>query len=65
MELHRIGPRQFQDEYRIYFAVITEGLFTEWSEIQARRFGSDVPAAEREPLGTATAVRSPFVESQG
>ena len=47
MELHRIGPRKFQDKYRIDFEVIIEGLFTEWSEIQARRSGQDVAAVER------------------
>ena len=47
MELHRIGPRKFQEKYRIDFEVIIEGLFTEWSEIQARRSGQDVAAVER------------------
>ena len=36
MELHRIGPRQFQEKYGIDFEVIIEGLYTEWSELQAR-----------------------------
>ena len=39
MELHRIGPRKFQEKYRIDFEVIIEGLFTEWSEIQVRHCG--------------------------
>ena len=47
MELHRIGPQHFQEKYRIDFEVIIEGLFTEWSEIQARRSGQDVAAVER------------------
>ena len=47
MELQRIGPRKFQEKYRIDFEVIIEGLFTEWSEIQARRSGQDVAAVER------------------
>jgi hypothetical protein len=54
MELHRIGPRQFQAKYGIDFDVVIEGLFTEWSERQARRFGKDVSAVERKPLETAT-----------
>ena len=37
MELHRIGPREFQEKYGIDFEVILEGLYTEWSELQARR----------------------------
>ena len=44
MELHRIGPRKFQAKHAIDFAVIIEGLFTEWSEIQSRRFGKEVAA---------------------
>jgi hypothetical protein len=35
--LHRIGPREFQEKYGIDFEVILEGLYTEWSELQARR----------------------------
>jgi hypothetical protein len=31
----------------------TEGLFTEWSEIQARRFGQSVSVAERKLVATA------------
>src|ERR1035437_9152025 len=53
-ELHRIGPRKFQAKYGIDFAIIIEGLFTEWSELQARRFGKDVSAVARRPLVTAT-----------
>jgi hypothetical protein len=53
-ELHRIGPRTFQAKYGIDFAIVIEGLFTEWSERQARRFGKDVSAVERKPLETAT-----------
>src|ERR1039458_2806645 len=45
MELHRIGPRQFQDKYRIDFEIIIEGLFTEWSYLQARGFAG--PARSR------------------
>ncbi len=54
MELHRIGPRRFQDKYRIDFEVITEGLFTEWSELQARPFGKNISAVERKLVATAT-----------
>ena len=42
-----------QAKYRIDFEVIIEGLFTEWSERQARRFGKDAAAVERKPMGTA------------
>ena len=52
MELHRIGPRQFQDQYQIDFEVIIEGLFTEWSEIQARSLGKGVSTFERKLVGT-------------
>ena len=38
-ELHRIGPRRFEEKYGISFAVVTEALFTEWSDMQARRRG--------------------------
>ena len=48
MELHRMSPWQFQEKYRIDFEVIIEGLFTEWSELQARRFGREA-AAPRSP----------------
>ena len=54
MELHRIGPREFQEKYRIDFEVIIEGLFTQWSDIQVRRADKDVSNAERKPLETAT-----------
>ena len=54
MELHRIGPQQFQEKYRIDFEVIIEGLFTEWSELQARRLGQDVAAGEMRPSATRT-----------
>jgi hypothetical protein len=54
MELHRIGPRQFQAKYGIDFDVVIEGLFTEWSAREARCLAKDVSAAERKPLGTAT-----------
>jgi hypothetical protein len=54
MELHRIGPQQFQEKYRIDFEVIIEGLFTEWSELQARRLGQDVAAVEMRPSATRT-----------
>ena len=54
MELHRIGPWKFQAKYRVDFEVIIEGLFTEWSELQARRFGQDMTAVDRKPLETAT-----------
>ena len=53
-ELHRIGPRKFQAKYQIDFAIVIEGLFTEWSELQAQRFGKHVSAVERKPLETAT-----------
>jgi hypothetical protein len=58
MELHRIGLRKFQDKYRIDFEVIIEGLFTEWSEIQARRFGQNASVAERKLVATATLDRA-------
>ena len=47
-------PGSFQAKYGIDFAIVIEGLFTEWSELQARRFGKDVSAVEREPLESAT-----------
>ena len=53
-ELHRIGPRKFQAKYGIDFGIVIEGLFTEWSERQARRFGKDVAAIERKPLESDT-----------
>jgi hypothetical protein len=31
-----------------------EGVFTKWSDLQARRFCKDVSAVERKPLETAT-----------
>jgi hypothetical protein len=65
MELHQIGPRQFQEKYRIDFEVIIEGLFTEWSEIQARRFGKDVPSVEPKPLETAMLDAAEATESGG
>jgi hypothetical protein len=51
-ELHRIGPRKFPAKYGMDFAIVIEGLFTEWPESQARRFGKDVSAVERKPLET-------------
>jgi hypothetical protein len=54
MELHRIGPWKFQAKYRIDFEVIIEGLFTEWSELQARRLGKSVSAVGRKLVTTAT-----------
>jgi hypothetical protein len=53
-ELHGIGRKRFEPKYKICFEIIIEGLFTEWSERQARRFGQDISAVEREPLETAT-----------
>jgi hypothetical protein len=47
MELHWMGPRKFQYKCRIDFDVVIEGLFTEWSERQARRFTQEVNAVER------------------
>ena len=38
--------------------VIIEGLFTEWSEIQARRFGQNASVAERKLVATATLDRA-------
>ena len=52
-ELHVIGRKRFELKYEICFAIIIEGLFTEWSERQAWRFGKDVSAVEREPLESA------------
>jgi hypothetical protein len=52
-ELHRIGPREFQEKCRIDFEVIIEGLSTEWSELQARRLGKDVCGVERKLAATA------------
>ena len=52
-ELHAIGRKRFELKYEICFAIIIEGLFTEWSERQAWRFGKDVSAVEREPLESA------------
>jgi hypothetical protein len=43
-----------QAKYRIDFEVIIEGLFTEWSERQARRFGKDVSAVERKTSEAGT-----------
>ena len=54
MELHRIGPRQFQEKCGIDFEVIIEGLFTERSEIQERRFGQNVFAVERKLVAAYT-----------
>jgi hypothetical protein len=54
MELHRVGPRKFQNKYRIDFEVIIEGLFTEWSEIQSRRLGKSDSAVERKLVTNAT-----------
>jgi hypothetical protein len=53
-ELHAIGRKTFEPKYEICFEIIIEGLFTEWSERQARRFGKDTPAIERKPLDPAT-----------
>ena len=53
-ELHMIGRQRFEPKYGICFEIIIEGLFTEWSERQARRLGQDVSAVAREPLETAT-----------
>ena len=53
-ELHVIGRKRFEPKYEICFEIIIEGLFTEWSERQARRFSQDVSAVEREPSETAT-----------
>ena len=52
-ELHATGRQKFEPKYEICFEIIIEGLFTEWSERQARRFGKEVSSVEREPLETA------------
>jgi hypothetical protein len=41
-ELHATGRETFELKYEICFEIIIEGLFTEWSERQARRLGKDV-----------------------
>jgi hypothetical protein len=46
-----------QPKDEICFLIIIEGLFTEWSERQARRFGKDVSAVERKLVATATPGR--------
>ena len=56
MELHWIGPRQFQDKYQIDFEVIIEGLFTEWSYLQAWRVSNNASTVERKPLETASGL---------
>jgi hypothetical protein len=41
-----IGRKRFEPKYDICFEMIIEGLFTEWSERQARCFGQDVSAVD-------------------
>jgi hypothetical protein len=53
-ELHAIGRNRFESKCGICFEIIIEGLFTEWSEREARRFGLDVSAVEPKPLQAAT-----------
>jgi hypothetical protein len=52
-EVHVIGRGRFEPKYGICFETIIEGLFTEWSERQARHFAKDVSAVEWKPLETA------------
>jgi hypothetical protein len=47
-----------QPKDEICFLIIIEGLFTEWSEIQARRFGQNASVAERKLVATATLDRA-------
>ena len=49
-ELHAIGRKRFEPKYEICFEIIIEGLFTEWSERQARCLARNAPGVEREPL---------------
>jgi hypothetical protein len=53
-ELHALGRETFEPKHEICFEIIIEGLFTEWSERQARRLGKDVSSVRREPLESAT-----------
>jgi len=43
-ELHVIGRETFEPKHGICFEIIIEGFFTEWSELQAQRFGRKAAA---------------------